>query len=126
MYKTVLVKQLIEDGAKLLERLDKIGFPIQAAVWFYDPEKMSWKLVVVSSVAGDPGPLEAFMRIQVAMNGPDLSLSLDDIIVMSPASRKFEEFKRTMEGVARGALLSPRVSPEGVVFDDAYVYRWQE
>lgn len=125
MYKTVLVRQLIEDGARLLEQLDKNRFPIRAAAWFYDPEKMSWKLVIVTSVAGNPGPLEAYMQIQLAMNGQGLSLSLDDIIVMSPSSRKFEEFKRTMEGVARGALLN-RVSPEGVVFDDAYVYRWLE
>jgi hypothetical protein len=126
MYKTVLVRQLIEDGAKLLERLDKRGFPIRAAVWLYDPEKMSWKLVIVTSVAGNPGPHEAFMQIQFAMNGEGLSLSLDDIVVMNPNSRKFEEFKRTMEGVARGALLNLKGSPEGIVFDDAHVYRWLE
>jgi hypothetical protein len=126
MYKTVLVKQLIEDGATLLKRLDKNGFPIRAAAWFYDPEKSSWKLVIVTSVADNPGPLEAYMKIQLAMNGHDLSLSLDDIAVMSSSSRKFEEFKRTIEGVARGALLNSKVSPEGVAFDDAYVYRWLE
>ncbi len=57
MYKTVLVKELIEDGAKLSKGWIRIGFPIQAAVWFYDPEKMSWKLVIVSNVAGIRGHL---------------------------------------------------------------------
>jgi hypothetical protein len=78
-----------------------------------------------TSVASNPGPLEAYMQIQFAMNGLNLSISLDDIIVMSPYSRKFDAFKRTMEGVAKGALLHPENPSEGVAFDDAYVYRWQ-
>jgi hypothetical protein len=44
-------------------------------------------------------------------------------IVMSPSSRKFEDFRRMLEGVTKGALLHPKNSP-GVAFDDAYVYRW--
>jgi len=126
MYKTVLVKQMIEDGAKLLQRLDERDVPVHAAAWFDDPEKMAWKLVIVSPLAGKPGPLEAYMEIQQAMSGLDLNIALDDIVVMSPNSRKFEDFKRTMEGVAKGALLHPKGSSEGVAFDDAYLYRWPE
>jgi hypothetical protein len=126
MYKTVLVKQMIEDGAQLLKRLDDRGIPVRAAVWFEDPERMSWKLILVTSVASNPGPLEAYLQIQQAMNGLALNIALDDIVVMSPNSRKFEDFKRTMEGVAKGALLHPKGSSEGVAFDDAYVYRWLE
>jgi hypothetical protein len=125
MYKTVLVKQLVEDGAELLAKLDEIGIPVRAALWFDDPDRMAWKLVIVTSVAGSPGPLEAYLQIQRAMSGLHLSLSLDDIIVMNPNSRTFEEFKRTVEGVAKGALLHPKGS-ETVSFDDAYIYRWLE
>jgi hypothetical protein len=71
---------------------------VRAAAWFDDPEKMAWKLVIVSSVAGIPGPLEAYMQIQHAMNGLHLNIVLDDIVVMSPNSRKFEDFKRTNDG----------------------------
>lgn len=117
---------MIEDGAKLLQRLDERGIPVRAGVWFEDPERMSWKLILVTSVASDPGPLEAYMRIQQAMSGLDLNIALDDIVVMSPNSRKFEDFKRTMEGVAKGALLHPKGSSGGVAFDDAYLYRCPE
>ena len=41
MYKTVLVREMIEDGAKLLTALDSLGVPVRAAVWFDDPEKMA-------------------------------------------------------------------------------------
>jgi len=126
MYKTILVKQMIEDGARLLQRLDETDVPVRAAAWFDDPEKMAWKLIIVSPAASKPGPLEAYMRIQHAMMGLELNIALDDIVVMSPSSRKFESFRRTMEGVAKGALLHPKGSSEGVAFDDAYVYRWLE
>ena len=126
MYKTILVKQMIEDGASLLRRLDETDVSVSAAAWFDDPEKMAWKLVIVTSAASNPGPLEAYMRIQHAMMGLDLTIALDDIVVMSPSSLKFEDFRRTMEGAAKGALLHPKGSSEGVAFDDAYVYRWLE
>ncbi len=126
MYKTVLVKQMIEDGARLIKKLDDVNIDVQAAAWFDNPEKMAWKLVIVTSVASNPGPLEAYMQIQHAMNGLNLNIALDDIVVMSPNSRKFEDFKRTMEGVAKGESLHPKGSSEGVAFDDAYIYRWLE
>ena len=126
MYKTVLVKQMIDDGSQLLSKLDERGIPVRAAAWFDDPERLAWKLVIVTSVAGNPGPLEAYQQIQVAMNGLQSNISLDDIVVMSPSSKKFDEFRRSLEGVAKGAILHPRNTSEGVAFDDAYVYRWLE
>jgi|SRR6185312_4895170 len=126
MYKTVLVENLIKDGAKLLKGLDGRGVPVRAVAWFYDPDRSAWKLVIVSSVAGNTGELEAYMQIQSAMSGLDLSFSLDDIIVMSPQSRKFEEFKRAIEGAAGGARIKPKDPSQGTAFDDAYIYRWLE
>jgi hypothetical protein len=126
MYKTILVEKLIEDGAKLLKGLDGRAVPVRAAVWFYDTDRSAWMLVIVTTVAGNPGELEAYMQIQFVMTGLNLSFSLDDIIVMSPQSRKFEEFKRTMEGAAGGARIKPKNPSEGTAFDDAYIYRWLE
>ena len=124
MYKTILVRKLIDDGARLLAMLDAQEFPISAALWFYLQETMAWKLVVVSDVAGTPGPLEAYMQIQKAMMGLNLELALDDIMVMSPTSKNFQDFRRRIEGVAKIALLNRKPHSEGVPFEDAYVYRW--
>jgi len=124
MYQTVWVREMIEDGRKLLKALDDLGVPVRAALWFDDPEKMAWKLVIVTSVASSPGPLEAYLQIQRAMNGLNLKIALDDITVMSPSSRKFQEFRRTMEGVAGEEFLRQKDPSEGVAFEDAYVYRW--
>ena len=124
MYKTILVEKLIEDGVKLLKKLDGSGVPVTAAAWFYDPDRSAWQLVIVTSVASEPGPLEAYMQIQAAMTGLDLSFALSDISVMSPRSGKFEEFKRTIEGAAGSARIKPKSPSEGTAFDDAYIYRW--
>ncbi len=126
MYKTILVKQMIDEGAQLLQKLDARGIPVRAALWYDDPEKLSWKLVIVTPEASNPGPLAAYLQVQTAMNGLDLTISLDDIIVMSPSSRKFEDLRRTIEGVTKGAFLHPNDPSQRAAFDDAYVYRWSE
>lgn len=125
MYKTVLVKELLEDGERLLQELDRQRFPIVAALWYYVPERMNWKLIIVSEAANAPGPLEAYMRIQTAMSRlKSLEISLDDVLVMGPRTRDFQDLRRTIEGVTRVALSGEHVNLEGVVFEDAYVYRW--
>jgi hypothetical protein len=47
MYKTVLVREMIEDGSRLLQKLDERGIPVSAAAWFDDPDQSAWKLVIV-------------------------------------------------------------------------------
>ena len=124
MYKTVLVEQMIVDGKRLLKALMKKQMPISAAVWFYDPEKSSWKLYIVTPVATQPGPLEAYMRMQPVVSELNGSFALDDIIVLSPTSTRFRQFQREIEGASGMTLLDPKGAPRDISFDDAYIYRW--
>jgi hypothetical protein len=125
MYKTILVKELIEDGEKLLQELDRRHFPMTAAFWYDSPDRLAWNLYIVSEVAHQPGPLEAYMRIQQAMaalNG--VSLSLDDIVVLSPQRTQFRDLRKTIEGVSQMSVTGERVNLERVPLQDAYIYRW--
>jgi hypothetical protein len=125
MYKTILVKELIEDGENLLQELDRRHFPISAAFWYDSPDRDAWNLYIVSEAAHQPGPLEAYMRIQQAMGGLKLmSLSVDDIVVLSPQRSAFRDLRRTIEGVSQMSVSGERVKLEGVPLQDAYVYRW--
>jgi hypothetical protein len=126
VYKAILVNRLIDDGRTLLDQLDINQVPVRAAVWAYQSDKMAWKLVIVTDAAHQPGPLGAYMQIQKAMMGFSFELQLGDIIVMSPNSRAFQDFRRTMEGVARRALATGGRSRKNVSFEDAYIYRWPE
>lgn len=122
MYQTILVERLTEDGARLLKALDERGFPVNAALWYQDPNTAIWKLVLVTPVAGGPGWSEAYSQIQSAMSRLNLKFFLDDIRLMDPNSPTFPDFRRRMEGVVSSSDLQPKDSP--VVFHDAYIYRW--
>ncbi len=125
MYKTILVKELIEDGDRLLQELDRRQFPISAAFWYDSPERLAWNLYIVSEVAHEPGPLEGYIRIQLAMAGlKGVSLSLDDIVILGPRSMAFRDLRRTIEGVSQMSASGKKVNLEGVPLEDSYIYRW--
>jgi hypothetical protein len=125
MYKTILVKELIEDGEKLLQELDRQHFPITAALWYDSPERQEWNLYIVSEVAHEPGLREAIRRVREALAAlKGVSLSLDDIVILSPQRMQFQDLRRTIEGVSQMSVTGERVNLERVPMQDAYVYRW--
>jgi len=125
MYKTVLVKELIEDGERLMQGLDRRHLPITAAFWYDSPERLAWNLYIVSEMAYERGPLGAYTLVRealAALNGT--SLSLDDIVILSPQRMQFRDMRRTIEGVSQMSVTGERVNLERVPMQDAYVYRW--
>ncbi|MBZ5516271.1 MAG: hypothetical protein LAN62_15750 [Acidobacteriia bacterium] len=123
MYKTILVKSLVEEGETLVRTLERQRFPLVAAFWYYDPDRMTWRLFIATRTLDRHGPLHAYKRIQRALaEMGDVSLSLDDISVVSPSGQQFNELRRQVEGIAPA---SPVRSPKEVVFEDVYVYRWR-
>jgi hypothetical protein len=125
MYKTILVKELIEDGDRLVQELDRQQFPITAAFWYDSPERQEWNLYIVSEVAHEPGLREALTRIRQAMAKlKGLSLSMDDIVILSPQRMQFQDLRKTIEGVTQMSVTGERVNLERVPMQDAYVYRW--
>jgi len=125
MYKTILVKELIEDGEKLLQELDRQHFPTTAAFWYDSPERQEWNLYIVSEVAHEPGLREAIRRVREALAAlKGVSLSLDDIVILSPQRTQFRDLRRTIEGVSQMSVTGERVNLERVPMQDAYVYRW--
>jgi len=125
MYKTILVKELIEDWDRLLQEIDRRQFPISAAFWYDSTLRLAWNLYIVSEVAHEPGPLEGYIRIQLAMAGlKGVSLSLDDIVILGPRSMAFRDLRRTIEGVSQMSASGKKVNLEGVPLEDSYIYRW--
>jgi hypothetical protein len=123
MYKTALVEPLIDDGRKLLAQLDVEHFPITAGLWYYWPERATWKLVIVSPVADTRGPHYGYTRIQRALgNAETASLELDDIMLVGKKDPAFIELKIAVgtpwpeEMEDRARHLRPT--------EDSYVYRW--
>src|SRR2546429_7207959 len=94
MVKTSLVESDIEDGKRLIEKLNETPsggyshshFRIQAAFWLYSPESFSWRLVIATPLIDQRGPFESYTDIQNILRfmTPPLAISMQDISVVSP------------------------------------------
>jgi hypothetical protein len=128
MYKTLLVNKSVEDGEKLVRKLEDINFPISAALWRYLDEEMLWRLVIVSPVVAREGPLRTYMKVSKAADelGDSVQFGLSDITLMSPSSSQFRDLRRTIEAAGAGRVHGgpAPVTPPGVAFEDFYLYRW--
>jgi hypothetical protein len=101
MYKKILVEDLIKEGKLLVEALERIRFPITAAVWYDFPETQ-WMLVIVSPVVDRIGPMAAYGRIQRALQTVQPSrLVLSDISLMSPLGQEFQNLRSLVSAPAR-------------------------
>ena len=83
MVEANLTKELIDAGAKLVEKLDKRGLSPDAAFWLYSPEEQTWKLVLVEVKLAKRGPKAAYAEIQkILASEKDLgNLRLDDLVL---------------------------------------------
>jgi len=123
MYKTILVEKNVEEGLKLLQALDDRGVPIEAAVWFQDPDRMVWKLIFVTPRVSEPGP-NPYLPVISAISDLGLNFLPTDIRLMGPSSGEFGELKRYLERVVGGAAIKPKDPAQGTDLADAYIYRW--
>jgi hypothetical protein len=124
MVATPLVEPLKDAGKRLLDELDAINFPIQAAFWMYFSEPAEWRLVIASDRVSQRGLREAYAEVQGLVRDryselrlPDISLrESDDALVKVMRSA----IKRTKE--ASGIRLTG-ITLSGIYIDDAYIYR---
>ncbi|MGO9261263.1 MAG: hypothetical protein ACLQU1_33885 [Bryobacteraceae bacterium] len=124
MFKKVLVSDLISEGQRLLEALKRNRFSISAAAWYYLPESMEWRLVIVSPAADRSGPLAAYTRVQRVLAGTNPSqLTLTDIAVIGPSSQDFEDLRAIISGSGPTSTGSAMGRSRDMIFEDSYVYR---
>jgi hypothetical protein len=129
MYKTVLVNELVEEGERLIKRLESRRFHIAAAFWYYFEDLMRWRLVIVFSTLVDrEGPLRAYMHIQEALAQTQAKeLLVSDISVMRLNGYEFRELRslvqRSVPVRSRTRRPWPRSLNPGRQ-EDAHIYRW--
>ncbi len=124
MFKKVLVSDLISEGQRLLEALKRNRFSISAAAWYYLPESMEWRLVIVSPAVDRSGPLAAYTRVQRVLAGIDPSqLTQTDIAVIGPSSQDFEDLRALISGSGPTSAGSAMGRSRDVIFEDSYIYQ---
>jgi hypothetical protein len=124
MYQTILVANDVENGRRILDRLEQARFlQVTAAFWFHFEDEDQWKLVIVSPDVSQKGPKLLYTMFSTLLydlaHDPQapLEFSLDRIMLVSPASLLYKMVKQ------RTGL---RVGPtrEGLTLD-AYIYKME-
>ena len=125
MYKKVLVRELIDEGQRLLEALGRNRLPITSALWHYLPDSLEWRLVIVSSAVDQNGPMAAYGQVQRALGliGA-LRLALSDIVVIGPHSQDYQVLLEVVGAPGRfTGTAPPAPALHNVVFEDDYIYQ---
>lgn len=127
MVETQLTPKLIQEGATLVEALDKAGVSPDAALWFYFPDISTWKLILAEVKVGPEGPREVYRAIQKALHGlrnEIAHLSLKDVALAKPDAPLI---KLLAKAIATGPGISgirfTRNVIDGTLIEDAYIYR---
>lgn len=66
--KDQLTSVMIDAGAELTQKLDELGLPVTAAVWFFMSEINEWRLLFASPEVSAKGPLAVYDRIRSAID----------------------------------------------------------
>ncbi len=127
MVTAALVERDIKDGKTLVRRLDRDGFPVTAALWFYDSGFEKWKLIIESGLVGEHGPLEAYRRLTASVRQIKTGdFALDPVRVeLVTETNELTRLLRRAVGTGPGisGIRLSNNSINGTFIEDAYIYR---
>lgn len=125
MDKKTLVDNDIENGKKLLMKLDADSIPVNAAFWLLQSDSSQWKLVIASSIYDEKGPNVAYQKVLTALNFTDIKIDLTNMSVVS-SKDQLVTLLRTAISTPPSAIEGIRFSQNvinGIYMEDAYIYR---
>ncbi len=125
--KEQLTEEMVEAGALLTAKLDEMGLPIAAALWFFQPDINEWRLLFASTDVSAKGPRDVYARIQRAIQalGDKASAAPLSVIGVVGADDALISLLRTVlhtgSGISR--IRFSRNVINGHFIDDALIYR---
>jgi hypothetical protein len=129
MVATTLTKEMIESGANLVSKLDQRGVQPDAAFWFFFPDIQQWRLVLAEVKLGDEGPRGIYRKIQNVLSQfkeEFNNLSLDSVTLAKPDAPIVALLRGAIRtGPAMSGIRFTNNVIDGVVVEDAYIYRLQ-
>jgi len=126
MDKTILVEKDIQEGKELIEALDKAGFQVQAAMWFYFTDSDEWRLLIASPLVEENGPKKAYSFIQSVLTqlSPPTAISLKDISTLRPEHHLISLLRVAIHtGPGISGIRFTRNVINNTLIEDAYIYR---
>lgn len=126
MDKTLLVREKIEEGKKLIEAIDRSDFQLTGALWFYLVENNDWRLILVTPLLEISGPRKIYEKIQLLIRDlpTPFGIGLENISVMSPHDKLIKLLRiaiRTSPGLSEIRFSKNTIN--NVFIEDAIIYR---
>lgn len=123
----VLSEQMIDAGAKLVERLDQSQSNVQAALWLFLPEEKTWEMIVISPLVKTDGPRSFYKRILEAnkkADEPESIISLNDIKVADTSNPLINILRIAIStGSGITGIRFSKNTINGTFIEDSYIYR---
>lgn len=115
MDKTILVENKISEGKALLDALRKRHITLKDAMWGYDEDQNSWKLIITSPVINKEGPLYLYGLIDKLLKKQKYKeIRLENIDVMDTNDIFIKLF--------RSAYKKRQKIYNDISLQDAYIY----
>ncbi len=130
MVRATLVETDILEGQELISALRQSDlrfaashFVVRTAFWLFDEESMEWRLIIATPLVDERGLRSAYTDIQSVLQRLSLSLTLQNITVISPDDDLVKAIKKIGK-VPKGSigLRIGRTRVNDVLVDDAFVY----
>jgi hypothetical protein len=117
--------RLIDEGARVVEKLDQAGVAVTAAMWILFPDHDTWKLALSLSAVTREGPKRGYELVQKALVElrPEVhGISLEDIAILRPDApllRLLRVALRTGPAVSRvwfkGNVINGELFPDALI-----------
>jgi hypothetical protein len=122
---SVVTQEHLYEGGRLIQELDKDGFPVTAAFWAYDPDAELPRLIIAVPSNQVESFRTAYERIRDVIERNDISVPLSSISLMLDDDPAIENIKALAEADYRDVIQSAIGSAEigGHVYDDIRVYK---
>jgi hypothetical protein len=120
-----LSQPLIDAGRALVEELDKRNEEVDAAFWFLFSDTRDWKLVLSLPAAIKKGPRESYKAVQKAMQKLNVTAFGLDRVAIARLDTHLIKLMRTAvrTGKSLSGIRFTNNVINGVVIEDAYIYR---
>ncbi len=116
-------------GASILRDLDADGFPVSAALWFWNVDTNMWLYMIASPLVDVVGPKVSYTRLSNVLNGKadvyEQILELDNVSIVSNNSSLIQLMKiaiRTEPNSISGIDFT-RNTINNHFIEAAYIYR---
>lgn len=125
LVKEQLTEEMIRAGDALTRQLDRVGWPVFASLWLFEPDDNEWKLMLASPTVTEGGPKAAYDAVSRALSALHEHLtSLKHIRVVEP---NHPVVRLLASAVSTGPVITgirfSKNTINGRFIDDAYLYR---